>query len=58
MRRQRPLHDVIRCIGMGETLAAAGTRLAANAERHLKSAAEMARLFRDFPQALQAPARL
>ncbi|WP_303783008.1 error-prone DNA polymerase [Sandarakinorhabdus limnophila] len=55
---QRPLHDVIRCIGMGETLAAAGTRLAANAERHLKSAAEMARLFRDFPQALQAPARL
>ncbi len=56
--QQRPLHDVIRCIGMGETLAAAGTRLAANAERHLKSAAEMARLFRDFPQALQAPARL
>jgi error-prone DNA polymerase len=56
--QQRPLHDVIRCIGMGETLAAAGTRLAANAERHLKTAAEMARLFRDFPQALQAPARL
>ena len=55
---QRPLHDVIRCIGMGETLAAAGTRLAANAERHLKGAAEMARLFRDFPAALQEPARL
>ena len=56
--QQRPLHDVIRCIGMGETLAAAGTRLAANAERHLKSAADMARLFRDHAQALQAPARL
>ena len=55
---QRPLHDVIRCIGMGETLAAAGTRLAANAERHLKSAADMARLFRDYPQALAEPARL
>ncbi|WP_156257026.1 error-prone DNA polymerase, partial [Sandarakinorhabdus oryzae] len=55
---QRPLHDVIRCIGMGETLESAGTRLAANAERHLKSAAEMARLFRDFPAALQEPARL
>ena len=55
---QRPLHDVIRCIGMGATLESAGTRLAANAERHLKSAADMARLFRDFPQALQAPARL
>ncbi len=48
---QRPLHDVIRCIGMGATLESAGTRLAANAERHLKSAADMARLFRDFPQA-------
>jgi error-prone DNA polymerase len=58
MPAQRPLHDVIRCIGMGETLAAAGTRLDANAERHLKSAAEMARLFRDNPAALQEPARL
>ncbi len=55
---QRPLHDVIRCIGMGATLESAGTRLAANAERHLKSAAEMARLFRDFPVALHEPARL
>ncbi|WP_026090853.1 error-prone DNA polymerase [Sandarakinorhabdus sp. AAP62] len=55
---QRPLHDVISCIGLGETLESAGTRLAANAERHLKSAAEMARLFRDFPAAMQEPARL
>ncbi|MBU6164807.1 MAG: error-prone DNA polymerase [Alphaproteobacteria bacterium] len=55
---QRPLHDVISCIRDGVTLAAAGTRLNANAERHLKSADAMARLFRDFPQALAEPARL
>ncbi len=55
---QRPLHDVIRCIALGETLASAGTRLAANAERHLKSTDEMVRLFRDCPQACLEPARL
>ncbi len=55
---QRPLHDVITCIREGVTLAAAGTRLAANAERHLKSATAMARLFRDWPAALAEPARL
>jgi len=55
---QRPLHDVIRCIAMGRTLEAAGTSLLANAERHLKSAAEMARLFRDHPAAVAEPARL
>ncbi|WP_353217238.1 error-prone DNA polymerase [Sandarakinorhabdus sp.] len=56
--QQRPLHDVITCIRHGCTLDTAGTRLAANAERHLKSAAELARLFRDVPQALAEPARL
>jgi error-prone DNA polymerase len=55
---QRPLHDVINCIREGVTLAEAGTRLHANAERHLKSAAETARLFRDHPAALTEPARL
>ena len=55
---QRPLHDVLTCIAEKTTLAAAGTRLAANAERHLKSAAEMARLFADCPAALTEPARL
>ncbi|MEI6486165.1 MAG: error-prone DNA polymerase [Sphingomonadales bacterium] len=55
---QRPLHDVIRCIANGTTLAEAGTRLAANAEAHLKSAVEMARLFRDCPDACLEPARL
>ncbi|MEG3125875.1 error-prone DNA polymerase [Sphingomonas sp. GB1N7] len=49
---QRPLHDVLTCIRLGTTITAAGKRLEANAERHLKSPAEMARLFRDHPQAI------
>jgi error-prone DNA polymerase len=51
---QRPLHDVITCIREGTTTAEAGQRLLANAERHLKEAAEMARLFRQAPQAVEA----
>lgn len=50
---QRQLHDVLTCIREGTTIAAAGRRLAANAERHLKSPAEMARLFRDCPEAVE-----
>src|SRR5690606_4058887 len=34
------------------TLADVGRRLEVNAERHLKNAAEMARLFRDYPEAV------
>ena len=49
---RRPLQDVLTCIREKTTLAAAGYRLAANAERHLKTAGEMARLFRDFPEAI------
>ncbi|WP_034161029.1 error-prone DNA polymerase [Sphingomonas sp. ERG5] len=49
---QRPLHDVLTCIREGTTIAAAGKRLEANAERHLKSPDEMARLFRDCPDAI------
>ncbi|KQS03416.1 DNA polymerase [Sphingomonas sp. Leaf357] len=52
MPEQRPLHDVLTCIRLGTTIAAAGKRLEANAERHLKHPAEMARLFRDHPQAI------
>ncbi|MFA5969829.1 MAG: error-prone DNA polymerase [Sphingomonas sp.] len=48
----RPLHDVLTCIRHGTTIAAAGRLLDANAERHLKSPAEMARLFADCPEAL------
>jgi error-prone DNA polymerase len=49
---RRPLQDVLTCIREKTTIDAAGRRLEANAERHLKPAAEMARLFRDHPQAI------
>ncbi len=48
----RPLHDVLTCTRVGSTLPNAGKRLEANAERHLKPAEEMERLFSDYPQAL------
>jgi error-prone DNA polymerase len=51
---RRPLQDVITCIREHVTIARAGTRLHANAERHLKSPAEMARLFAAMPQAVAA----
>jgi error-prone DNA polymerase len=49
---RRPLHDAMTAIRLGTTVAAAGHALLANAERHLKGPAEMARLFRDHPAAL------
>jgi error-prone DNA polymerase len=49
---RRPLQDVLTCIRHGCTIDQAGLRLAANAERHLKPAAEMARLFRHHPDAI------
>src|SRR5580658_9668999 len=49
---RRPLQDVLTCIREHCTIAEAGFRLAANAERHLKPAAEMARLFRGHESAL------
>ena len=49
---RRPLQDVLTCIREKTTIEAVGTRLQANAERHLKPSEEMARLFRDFPQAI------
>ena len=48
----RPLHDILTCIRHGTTIAAAGKRLEANAERHLKSPTEIARLFADCPEAV------
>jgi error-prone DNA polymerase len=50
--RDKPLFDVLTAIRHHVTLDAAGSRLAPNRERHLKSAAEMARLFADRPRAL------
>jgi error-prone DNA polymerase len=50
----RPLHDIVACIREGVTLRGAGKRLEANAERHLKPAQEMARLFHGYPEAVRA----
>ncbi len=49
---RKALLDVVTCIREHCTIDAAGFRLLANAERHLKPPAEMARLFRDHPQAV------
>ena len=48
----RPLQDVLTCIREKTTIEVIGKRLEANAERHLKPAEEMARLFRDVPEAI------
>ncbi|MDB5679481.1 error-prone DNA polymerase [Sphingomonas bacterium] len=55
---QRQLHDVVTCIRKGTDVKHAGRILAANAERHLKPAAEMARLFRRYPDAIAQTERL
>ncbi len=49
---QRDLQDVLTCIREGVTIERAGRRLEINAERHLKSPEEMARLFQDCPEAI------
>src|SRR6516165_3924906 len=51
---RRELQDVLTCIREHLTIDSAGRRLAVNAERYLKPPAEMARLFRDAPQAIEA----
>jgi len=51
---RRPLQDVVTCIREKCRIDEAGFRLAANAERHLKPPAEMARLFAAWPQAITA----
>jgi len=50
---RRPLQDVLTCIRECCTIAEAGYRLAANAERHLKLPQEMARLFRGHEDAVE-----
>ena len=49
---RRPLADVLAATRLGTTVDRAGLALHPNAERHLKSPAEMARLFRAHPDAL------
>ena len=55
---RRELQDVLTCIREHLTIDTAGRRLAANAERYLKPPAEMARLFRDAPEAIEETAAL
>jgi error-prone DNA polymerase len=55
---RRILQDVITCIREKTTIDAAGLSLAANAERHLKSPAEMARLFAPWPEAVARTAQV
>jgi error-prone DNA polymerase len=49
---RRPLQDVLTAIRVKKTVAECGFALNANAERHMKTPAEMARLFRAYPEAL------
>jgi error-prone DNA polymerase len=49
---RRVLQDVVTAIREGVTIAEAGYLLEANAERHIKTPDEMARLFRDHPSAI------
>lgn len=50
---RRPLADVLTCLREGVTIDAIGSRALPNAERRLKSPAEMARLFRHHPAAIR-----
>jgi error-prone DNA polymerase len=49
---RRNLQDVLTCVREHTTITRAGFRLQANAERHLKRPAEIARLFRGYEAAL------
>ena len=54
---RRALADVVACIREHKTLEEAGRLLDANAERHLKPPEEMARLFREAPEAIAETVR-
>jgi error-prone DNA polymerase len=53
IKEQRELQDVLTCIREKCTIYNAGYKLHQNAERYLKSTAEMIRLFREYPDAIQ-----
>ncbi|MDP0491217.1 MAG: error-prone DNA polymerase [Verrucomicrobiota bacterium JB023] len=57
-RQDRLIADLFTCLRHHTTLDEAGTLLAPNAERHLKSPREMAALFPDQPEALHETLRL
>jgi error-prone DNA polymerase len=51
--RRRRLADVLTCLREGLTIDRIGKRALPNAERRLKGAADMARMFRDHPAAIR-----
>ncbi len=51
---RRQLQDILTCVREKCTIHNAGFRLHQNAERHLKTAEEMERLFKDYPNAIAA----
>ena len=55
---RRALQDVLTCIREHTIVAEAGFRLQGNGERHLKSPAEMARLFANYEEAVARSAQL
>src|SRR5580698_10006611 len=55
---RRVLADVVTCIREKCTIADAGFRLNVNAERHIKPPEEMARLFKNFPDAIDLTVKI
>ena len=51
--QRRRLADVLACVRAGMVITRAGFTVQANAERHIKTPAEMGRLFKDYPAAIQ-----
>jgi error-prone DNA polymerase len=49
---EKELHDVLTCIREGRNVDTAGRLLGMNRERHIKTAAEMTKLFADLPEAI------
>ena len=52
-RNRQPLQDVLTCIRLKTDVRRAGKRLFPNAERTLRPPAELARLFADYPDAIE-----
>ena len=57
VHQRRPLQDVLCCIREKTTITAAGRKLQAHAERHLRTPNDMTRLFRSWPDALAETVR-
>ena len=58
VRARQRLQDVLTCVRLGTTVDRAGRRLFPNADRTLAGPEEMARLWSDFPEGLEAAAAI